>query len=503
MTQAKEILKCPDCDKKMKLVFRYSKNGKVGPSWVCPDYPAKNPKEFPPVICPKCGKKATSCAELKVKFRLYPCLHTMTSNDLRAYDKLKLTEKELKSIAPPEFKEETIDSDVDNYVYTEKDKSKIAPSKSDAQSLLPQRTDVIRCQCGSLVKNGEICCGMEHHSSEINPMPEWLKEFGRYNVSDDPHTMLVTGGSGFIGSHFIRYMLEKYPEYKIVNIDKLSYAGSLKNNKDYFGNSNYRFHKGDIANMKFMESMYKIYAYDIVVNFAAESHVDRSIDSSMEFINTNIIGVHNILEICRKNPEIRFCQISSDEVYGPIETGSFNENDILNPGNPYSASKASADMMCIAYHNTYDVNVSMTRSVNNFGTHQYPEKLIPLFITRLKNDEKVPVYGEGKQIRSWIHVLDNCSAIDFIVHKGESGEIYNIDANPEGPESDSIQISNIDMTKLIIKIMGKDESYIEYVEDRKGHDFRYSVTAHKLIEMGWKPKHLDFEEELREVIDKY
>lgn len=304
--------------------------------------------------------------------------------------------------------------------------------------------------------------------------------------------LLITGGAGFIGSNFIIYMLKKYPDYKITNLDKLTYAGNLDNLKDIEGNSNYKFIEGDICDSSLISNLVK--EVDAVVNFAAESHVDRSIESPDEFVKTNVLGVNNLLKCSLDAGIKRFVQISTDEIYGSIESGSFKETDILNPSSPYSASKASGDLIALAYYKTYDFPVVITRSTNNFGPYQYPEKLIPLFVTNILEGKKIPLYGDGLNVRDWLYVEDNCEAIDLVLHEGKDGEVYNIGAKNE--------LSNIEITKMVLDILGKDENFIEYVSDRLGHDKRYSVDISKIKTLGWEPKH-DFKEALKLTVDWY
>jgi len=307
--------------------------------------------------------------------------------------------------------------------------------------------------------------------------------------------ILVTGGAGFIGSNFIRYILNKYEDYQIINFDKLTYAGNLENLKDIENNLRYKFIKGDICNDKQVRDA--LDGIDIVVNFAAETHVDRSIQSDEDFIKTDIFGVKILLEAVRDLNIKKMIHISTDEVYGDFMKGGFaKEDNNLKPSSPYSASKAGGEMLCIAYKRTYGVPVIITRSSNNYGPYQYPEKLIPLFITNLLENKKVPVYGDGGQIRDWLFVDDNCKAIDLVLHKGEVGEIYNIGANQD-PE-----IDNLTLTKRIIKVCEKDESSIEYVEDRPGHDKRYAVDISKIKALGWKVE-VDIEDGLTKTVNWY
>lgn len=308
-------------------------------------------------------------------------------------------------------------------------------------------------------------------------------------------TLLVTGGAGFIGSNFIHYMVEKYPEYKIINLDKLTYAGNLENLRDVENNPNYSFVKGDIADAVIVEKIFSENNVDVVINFAAESHVDRSIDNPGVFIQTDVYGTFVLLEAVRKHNSKLFFQISTDEVYGSILDGSFKETDPLLPNSPYSASKAGAEMIVRSFYKTFGTPVMVTRTSNNFGPYQYPEKLIPLFVTNLIDNIKVPLYGDGMNVRDWIYVDDNCAALDVALHKGRTGEIYNIGAGNEKP--------NIWITKKIIELTGKDESMIKPVADRLGHDRRYSVDCSKIkSELGWECRY-DFEEALKKTVDWY
>ena len=305
--------------------------------------------------------------------------------------------------------------------------------------------------------------------------------------------ILITGGAGFIGSNFIHYLLDNYDD-QIINIDKLTYAGNLDNLRDISSNNNYEFYQGDILDKKFIKKVFD-QSIDYVVNFAAETHVDRSIENSNQFIKTNVEGTQVLLDRALECNIKNFVQISTDEVYGSINKGKFNENNKLEPNNPYSASKASADLLLKAYHNTYNLPVNITRSSNNYGPYQYPEKLIPLFITNIMQDKKIPLYGDGENIRDWIYVKDNCKAIDLVMRKGKRGEIYNIGANNEK--------SNIEITKAILKIMNKSEDIIKYVEDRPGHDYRYALNNKKIRnELGWNPK-ISFYKGLRKTINWY
>jgi dTDP-glucose 4,6-dehydratase len=304
--------------------------------------------------------------------------------------------------------------------------------------------------------------------------------------------LLITGGCGFIGSNFVRYMLENYQDCSIINLDKLTYAGNSDNLRDIEKDLRYSFIKGDICDIKTVD---KVMAnIDIVVHFAAETHVDRSIHTGTEFVNTNVLGTNVLLESAMKNDIKKFIHVSTDEVYGSIKSGSFIETDMLKPSSPYSASKAGSDLLVNSYFVTHGFPAIITRCTNNFGPYQYPEKLIPLFITNLLEDKKVPVYGTGNNIRDWIYVLDHCRAIDFIIQKGKNGEIYNIGSGNER--------RNIEITENILKLLEKDKSMIQFVEDRKGHDFRYSLDFSKLKTLGWKPAY-DFKTALSETVQWY
>lgn len=306
--------------------------------------------------------------------------------------------------------------------------------------------------------------------------------------------LLVTGGAGFIGSCFIRYMLNKYSDYKIINLDALTYAGNIENLNDVKNNQNYKFIHGDICDKKLVAEI--INEVDCVVNFAAESHVDRSITGPEIFIETNVKGTLNLLQNSKIANIQRFLQVSTDEVYGSLgNTGYFYETTPLAPNSPYSASKASADMLVRAYYETYKMPVLNTRCSNNYGPYQYPEKLIPFFISKLLKGEKVPVYGDGLNVRDWLYVYDHCSAIDTVLHKGRVGEVYNIGGHNEK--------TNMEITKIILNEMGKDESSIEFVQDRLGHDRRYAISNDKITsELGWEPS-LTFEKGIKLTIDWY
>ena len=304
--------------------------------------------------------------------------------------------------------------------------------------------------------------------------------------------LLVTGGCGFIGSNFIRHILKKYPSYKVVNWDKLTYAGNSENLIDVRENKNYTFVKGDIRDRRLAEKL--LPQCDCIVNFAAATHVDRSIQDAGDFIKSNIQGAYTLLEAARGSKIKRFLQISTDEVYGSVEKGRSKENDSLFPNSPYSASKAAADHLARAYGITYKLPIIITRSSNNFGPYQYPEKVIPLFITNLLEGKKVPLYGDGLNKRDWLFVQDNCRAIDTVLHKGKTGEIYNIGAGREIP--------NIILTKDILKLTGMPQSRIQYVADRPGHDRRYALDVNKLKSLGWRQEYT-FADALRLTIDWY
>ena len=321
--------------------------------------------------------------------------------------------------------------------------------------------------------------------------------------------LLVTGGAGFIGSNFIKYMLKNH-DYRIVNLDLLTYAGNLENLEDIEGDARYKHIKGDICNRELVESIFRRFDIDMVVNFAAESHVDRSIEDPEVFLRTNIMGTQALLDIAKdfwkidlfdkyckeyKNG-VKFVQVSTDEVYGSLgETGLFKETTCLNPNSPYSASKASADMIVRAYSETYGLPVNITRCSNNYGPYQFPEKLIPLMINNAINDKPLPVYGDGKQVRDWLYVEDHCSAIDSVLHKGKPGEVYNIGGNNEK--------QNLDIVKLILNELGKDEALITHVKDRLGHDRRYAIDNTKIsTELGWEPKYT-FDEGIKLTIKWY
>ncbi|WP_166241188.1 dTDP-glucose 4,6-dehydratase [Paenibacillus turpanensis] len=308
--------------------------------------------------------------------------------------------------------------------------------------------------------------------------------------------ILVTGGAGFIGSNFVHYMLRSYPSYQILNLDALTYAGNLETLKEAEKSPQYTFVKGDIANTPFIEELYTKHNFDAVINFAAESHVDRSIHDPAVFVRTNVLGTQVLLDAARKHGVSKFVQISTDEVYGSLgDTGLFTETTPLAPNSPYSASKAGGDLLVRAYHETYGMNVNITRCSNNYGPFHFPEKLIPLIITNALYDQPLPVYGDGLNIRDWLYVEDHCSAIDLVLHKGKSGEVYNVGGNNER--------TNIDIVKRILAELRKPESLIKYVEDRPGHDKRYGIDANKIkSELGWQPKY-DFESGIKQTVAWY
>ena len=290
--------------------------------------------------------------------------------------------------------------------------------------------------------------------------------------------LLVTGGAGFIGSNFIRHMINKYPDYHITNLDKLTYAGNLDNLKDIEGHPNYTFVKGDICDTKTVTEAAN--GVDTIINFAAETHVDRSILEPGSFIQTDIYGTYVLLETVKAQGIKRYIQISTDEVYGSIEQGSFTEESPLMPSSPYSSSKAGADMLVHSYYKTFHLPVIITRSSNNFGPYQYPEKLIPLFITNALEDKPLPLYGDGLNVRDWIYVVDNCMAIDVVLHNGTTGEVYNIGGGNER--------TNIEITEIILRELGKPKDFIKYIKDRPGHDRRYSIDSSKTKSLGFENK---------------
>jgi dTDP-glucose 4,6-dehydratase len=306
--------------------------------------------------------------------------------------------------------------------------------------------------------------------------------------------ILVTGGAGFIGSNFINYILEKRKDIFIVNLDKLTYAGNLKNLIGVESNPNYTFVKGDIVNDELVSYIFQRYEISHVINFAAESHVDRSILGSEIFFRTNVLGTNVLLENAKRFSVEKFVQISTDEVYGSLgPEGQFEETTPLQPNSPYAASKAAADMMALSFYHTYQVPVVITRCSNNYGPYQFPEKLIPLIIINSLNDKKLPVYGDGLNVRDWIYVLDHNKAVELVLEKGKVGEVYNIGANTEKP--------NIEIIKLILRQIKKSEELIEYVKDRLGHDRRYAINSSKIKnELGWQAEH-SFEDAIKNTID--
>lgn len=322
-------------------------------------------------------------------------------------------------------------------------------------------------------------------------------------------TILITGGAGFIGSNFVHYMIT-HRDVRIVNLDALTYAGNLDNVSDIEDSERYHFVKGDIGDRTLVEQLFKQYDIDIVVNFAAESHVDRSIEQPDLFLTTNILGTQVLLDVAKKNwnlhgedkysreykSGVKFLQVSTDEVYGALgKTGRFVESMPLQPNSPYSASKASADLLVRAYHETYGLPVNITRCSNNYGPYQFPEKLIPLMINNCLHDKPLPVYGDGMQIRDWLHVQDHCSAIATVLEKGRDGEIYNIGGNNEK--------ANIEIVKLILAALGKEETLIQHVKDRPGHDRRYAIDNTKITtELGWRPQYT-FKQGIEETIRWY
>jgi dTDP-glucose 4,6-dehydratase len=322
-------------------------------------------------------------------------------------------------------------------------------------------------------------------------------------------TILITGGAGFIGSHVVRLFVNKYPNYKLVNLDKLTYAGNLENLKDIDTLPNYEFVKADITDSFAMQQLFNKYKFDGVIHLAAESHVDRSITNPMEFIFTNIIGTVNLLnaakEIWKDDKENKlFYHISTDEVYGSLgDTGFFTESTSYDPRSPYSSSKASSDHLVRAYHHTYKLPVVVSNCSNNYGPNQFPEKLIPLSINNIKNNKSIPIYGKGENIRDWLFVMDHASAIDLIYHKGKVGETYNIGGNNEWTNIDLIHLLCKVMDKKLNRPMGTSEKLITYVTDRAGHDLRYAIDSSKLQkELGWAPS-LQFEEGLEKTVDWY
>jgi dTDP-glucose 4,6-dehydratase len=308
--------------------------------------------------------------------------------------------------------------------------------------------------------------------------------------------LLVTGGAGFIGSNFINYFLSKRNDFFLVNLDKLTYAGNLENLSGVEKRKNYEFVRGDITNEELIQFLFRKFQFTHIINFAAESHVDRSILGSEIFFQTNVIGTNTLLESSKKFGVEKFIQISTDEVYGSLGAqGYFTEETPLKPNSPYSASKAAADMMALSFYHTYGVPVVITRCSNNYGPYQFPEKLIPLMIINSINDQKLPVYGDGLNVRDWIYVDDHSSAIEIVLERGENGEVYNIGASSEK--------TNIEIIKLILNYLDKPEKLIQFIKDRPGHDRRYAIDSKKIQhKLGWKPAHI-FEETISNTIDWY
>ena len=311
--------------------------------------------------------------------------------------------------------------------------------------------------------------------------------------------ILVTGGAGFIGGNFVHHMVNKYPDYEIVNLDLLTYAGNLETLKPVENKPNYKFYKGDIADKEFIMDLFEKEKFDIVVNFAAESHVDRSISNPEIFVHSNVLGTVTLLDASRKYGVKRYHQVSTDEVYGdlPLDRPDlfFTETTPLHTSSPYSSSKASADLFVLAYHRTFGLPVTISRCSNNYGPYHFPEKLIPLMISRALADEELPVYGKGENVRDWLHVSDHCQAIDLIIHKGRVGEVYNVGGHNER--------TNLEVVKTILKALNKPESLIKYVTDRPGHDMRYAIDPTKLeTELGWKPQYT-FDTGIQQTIQWY
>jgi dTDP-glucose 4,6-dehydratase len=306
--------------------------------------------------------------------------------------------------------------------------------------------------------------------------------------------ILVTGGAGFIGSNFVHYMLEKYPDYRVVVLDKLTYAGNLDNLRDLEQNPRYHFVRGDICDIALVEQVMREHAIDTIVNFAAESHVDRSLMEPGAFIQTDVFGTYVLLEAARKFGVERYHQVSTDEVYGEVLDGRSRETDRLHTRSPYSASKAGGDLMCLAYFTSFGVPVTITRGSNNIGPYQYPEKVVPLFITNAIDDIPLPVYGDGSQMRDYQYVLDHCEGIDVVLHHGRPGEIYNLGTG--------VEVRNLYMAQLILQLLGKPQSLIRFVTDRPGHDRRYALDCSKIQSLGWRSRHT-FEEALEKTVRWY
>ncbi len=310
--------------------------------------------------------------------------------------------------------------------------------------------------------------------------------------------ILITGGAGFIGSNYVRYHADKYADDDIVVLDKLTYAGNLDNIKDLLDSNRLKFVEGDIANQKFIAGLFETEKFDKVINFAAETHVDRSIIDPHIFVETNVMGTHNLLLSSRENKVVRYHQISTDEVYGDLGTGSkdyFTEQTPINPNCPYAASKAAADLLVFSYFETYGMPITISRCSNNYGPYQFPEKLIPYFFKLASEDKPLPVYGDGQNVRDWLYVIDHCRAIDMIVQSDKYGEVYNIGGHNE--------YTNLEITKHILNFLGKDEDLITFVEDRKAHDRRYAMDPSKIErELGWRPS-VNFDEGIAKTFDWY
>lgn len=310
--------------------------------------------------------------------------------------------------------------------------------------------------------------------------------------------ILITGGAGFIGSNYTHYRFENYPKDEIFVLDKLTYAGNLDNLSDLVNEDRFHFVQGDIVDKKFVEELFKKEKFDLVVNFAAETHVDRSITAPSIFVMTNVVGTHNLLEAARLNEVKRYHQVSTDEVYGDLGTDSrdyFTEKTPIAPNCPYAASKAAADLLVQSYFETYGFGVTISRCSNNYGPYQFPEKLIPYFFKLISEGKPVPVYGDGKNVRDWLYVIDHCRAIDMILSDGRVGEVYNVGGNNEK--------TNMEITKFLLEFLGKDESLISFVNDRLAHDRRYAIDSSKLQnELGWKPS-VDFEEGIARTFEWY
>lgn len=324
----------------------------------------------------------------------------------------------------------------------------------------------------------------------------WIRQVSVRKQRESPmrefRRILVTGGAGFIGSNFVRWMLDRHPDLEITVLDKLTYAGNLANLADVQGNSRYRFVKGDITDASLVEDLAA--NTQAIVNFAAESHVDRSIERAEAFIQTDVVGTHVLLEAARRHSHQLYLQISTDEVYGNVAVGSSTESAPIMPRSPYAASKAGADLLVLAYATTYGLPVAITRSSNNFGPYQYPEKVIPLFVTNALRGEPLPIYGDGMQVRDWLYVTDNCAAIETVLGQGTPGEVYNVGGGNE--------LTNLELTKAILGEVGQSPELIRLVADRQGHDRRYSVDCAKVRALGWQPQH-QFPTALAETVNWY